>query len=139
MRSNFAVRACNLSKEQPDQIFPTSNSVAPSSDGGSDSAGRHERIVADFVRLGLDGMEARGEPIKSAAGIRRHFAEQATQNPNLPKWSAMFPTAPTDAVAAWLHGDKGSMRYYPRVDEIAAAEDGPEMATVTELHRREPA
>lgn len=38
--------------------------------------------------------------------------------------AAMFPTAPADAVAAWLHGDKGSMQYYPRRDELA---------TVTEL------
>ena len=85
---------------------------------------RQQDVIAHYVRLGVQGMEDRGEAIKSDTGIRRHFTQQVTENHNLPKWCDLFPTAPADAVAAWLHGDKGSMRYYPRKDELA---------TVTEL------
>ena len=96
---------------------------------------RTDLIVADFMRIALQGMTERGEIVKSETGLRRYLTEQARQNPNLTKWASMFPTAPTDAVAGWLHGDKGSMRYYPRADEIAETDH----ADVIQLHRREPA
>jgi hypothetical protein len=76
-------------------------------------------VISEFVRIGIAGMEARGEAIKSDTGIRDFFRKQVTERPELDKWVDMFPTAPPDAVAGWLHGDKGSMNYYPRSDELA--------------------
>jgi hypothetical protein len=90
-------------------------------------------VIRNYVRLAIDGMEQRGEPIKSRSGLGRHLTEQVTAMANLQVWSTLFPTAPADAIAAWLHGDKGSMRYYPRADELAATEDGPHEATIHEL------
>lgn len=101
--------------------------------GGEDSSSRRNDVIANYVRLAIDGMEQRGEPIKSRTGLERHLTEQVTAMPNLQVWPALFPTAPADAVAAWLHGDKGSMRYFPRADEIAAAADGPHEATIHAL------
>ena len=83
-------------------------------------------------------MEDRGEAIKSDTGIRRHFTQQVTENHNLPKWCDLFPTAPADAVAAWLHGDKGSMRYYPRRDELWHDEPGGGVFVVVPAEVSEP-
>lgn len=109
-------------KESP-QSHNGSSSVAIDPAGG-DSSSRQQEVIAHYVRLGVQGMEDRAQPIKSDTGIRAHFTEQAKAHDKLALWCDLFPTAPADAVAAWLHGDKGSMRYYPRADELA---------TVTEL------
>lgn len=50
---------------------------------------------------------------------RKAARDRIITDEELHRLAALFPTAPADAVAAWLHGDKGSMAYYPRVDELA--------------------
>ena len=114
-----------------------SSKATPEQARGENLSSRQQDVIGHYVRLGVQGMEARGEQVKSDAGIRRHFTEQAANDEALPRWLDMFPTAPPDAVAAWLHGDKGSMRYYPRADEIAAAQDGPEDADIIAFPNRE--
>jgi hypothetical protein len=107
-----------------EKISLPTKSVTPDPAGGEDSSSRRDQVIADYHRIERTRMETAGETIKSEAGLKRYHAEQVTANPDLEHWLALFPTAPPDAIAAWLLGDKGSMRYYPRSDELA---------TVTEL------
>jgi hypothetical protein len=124
----------------PNTAVESAETQAPSDPAGEGkSSSRRDDVIANYVRLGIDGMEQRGEAIKSTTGITRHFTEQCATNSNLNAWMALFPTAPADAIAAWLHGDKGSMRYFQRADEIAAAEDGPESATIHDFPRKDTA
>ena len=79
-------------------------------------------VRTERVRLlGVNAPEMKGET-RAAGELAR--AEAMLWCDQLDRWLELFPTAPPDAVAAWLHGDKGSMRYYERADELA---------TVTEL------
>lgn len=106
-------------KEEIPNPPSVSSSVAMDPAGGDSSSSRIDEVVRHYVRIGVQGMEDRGETIKSDTGIRAHFTQQVQEKPELPLWCAMFPTAPADAVAGWLHGAKGSMQYYPRADELA--------------------
>jgi hypothetical protein len=83
---------------------------------------RRTEVLDAYLRIGRE--RATG-PIRSEAGFAKHML-QSVDGESLARWLELFPTAPADAVAGWLHGDKGSMRYYPRVDELAP---------VTELRR----
>ncbi|MGB8858911.1 MAG: hypothetical protein WCC60_06630 [Ilumatobacteraceae bacterium] len=121
--------------EQPPLIPPDGSNNTPPA---SVEPMRKERVIDAYVRIGLDAARQRG-PIRSEPGMTRHLHDQATANPDLNRWLDMFPDAPPDAVAGWLHGAKGSMQYYRRADEIAAADDGPEIATIHELPRRDTA
>jgi hypothetical protein len=97
----------------------------PSEPDGGDGISRINNIADDYVRLTIAGMEQRGETIKAPAGLKRHLHAKALDHPDLERWADLFPTAPPDAIAAWLLGDKGSMRYFPLKGELA-----------TELHGR---
>lgn len=84
-------------------------------------------ILAEYARLALAQAKLQGRAISDDDAYCRGSITKAKRNPNLARWTVMFPDAPASAVAAWLMGDKHSMGYYTR-----AAEDGP-MATVHHL------
>jgi hypothetical protein len=94
----------------------------------------------EVVRLYAIEAVKRGNP-RSASAYMAKARATADANPDLDRWLDMFPDAPADAVAAWLHGEKGSMAYYDRADEIAARDDpvlyaDAQPATVTDIRSR---
>lgn len=97
------------------------------------SPDRIAAIADAYAVIALRLASAKGVQVKFEDRWKAKARRTALAMPDLTRWAVMFPTAPADAVAAWLHGDKGSMRYYQRADEIAAAEDGPEIADVIEM------
>jgi hypothetical protein len=63
----------------------------------------------------------------------------ALAHEDIGRLSEMFPTAPATVIAACLHGDKHGLAYYPRADELAAAQDGPETADIIDFPRKDTA
>ena len=121
-------------EEKPASVMSQNESSNARPTGPVDgSSSRRNDVIANYVRIAIDAIEQRGDAIRSHSGMVRHLTEQCTALAQLDQWPAMFPTAPADAIAAWLHGDKGSMRYYPRADELAEQQDGPHDATIHEL------
>jgi len=108
---------------QMSQTEPVDNSAG--GENPSTVATRRQQIIDHHVRIATDQAEATGTTINRPTAWAAAVATRCAGNPDLDRWAQMFPTAPADAIAAWLHGDKGSMRYYPRTDELA---------TVTELY-----
>lgn len=88
------------------------------------AATRRSQVIADHVRIAETAADQRGDTIRNREAWRQSIATKAGQNPDLDRWLDLFPTAPTSALAAWMHGEKASMAYWPRADELA---------TVTEL------
>jgi len=107
--------------EAPTRPIPKETPPTPQHDSESP---RRAGVVDHFIRIGRDQHIASGHTIKSEKGFTEFLAGKARGNPDMDRWLEMFPSAPPDAIAAWLHGDKGSMRYYERADELA---------TITEL------
>lgn len=120
VRANTERTSDQVREPRPD---PTRKTIPPSPPTSTESP-RRAGVVEHFIRIGRDQHIAKGHTIKNESGFSEFMAGKARGNPDLDRWLEMFPAAPTDAIAAWLHGDKGSMRYYERSDEIA---------TVTEL------
>ncbi len=102
---------------------PESKTTPQPADAAAESD-RKRRVVEEYVRIGMNMAAASGTPVRHPSGYAMKLGGSARAHPDFDRWLEMFPTAPPDAVAAWLHGDKGSMRYYERADELA---------TVTEL------
>ncbi len=75
---------------------------------------RADLVAAEYARMAVTN--ARGVTNPKAYG--RKAADTCKADPELHRLLGMFPTAPASAVAAWLHGDKGSQQYYPRTDEL---------------------
>lgn len=99
-------------------VLVTDNSTlvdTPSQGGKSDL--RINSVIDHYARIALEQAKSVGSPEayanKAKATARAH--------PDLARWLARWPTAPADAIAAWLHGDKHSMGYYHDTadDEIA--------------------
>lgn len=79
--------------------------------------------IADaYARIALE--QARN--ITNPAAYRRTARRTALEHPDIGRYLERWPTAPSDAIAAWLHGDKHSMGYYHDT-----ADDQP--ATVTPI------
>lgn len=81
---------------------------------------RHNQVAHAYAQMALERTTPKpSNPAAWYAATGRRIAA----DPELARLADLFPTAPPDAVAAWLHGDKGSQRYYPRLDEIPAEPD----------------
>lgn len=85
---------------------------------------RTEAICASYATHALTQAKARGA-LRNESGYRAKAHTTARQHPDLHRLADMFPTAPADVIAAAMHGEKASLQYYPRADE---------MATIHELH-----
>jgi hypothetical protein len=79
---------------------------------------RKRAVVEAYISIGKRMESQAGRSIRSEAGFERMARERANAHPDVTRWLEMFPTAPANAVAAWMYGDKGSMRYYERADEL---------------------
>jgi hypothetical protein len=84
---------------------------------------RYEQVVEHYARIALEKGTARGGSVGNERAYRDTAARAVREREELPRWLEMFPTAPPDALAAWLHGDKGSQRYFPRCDELEQSGD----------------
>jgi len=111
------VKQTGSRNEAPTRTRPE-NTSPPSPPTTSESP-RRAAVVENFIRIGRDRHIATGNTIKSDRAFNDFMAGKARADENLDRWLKLFPTAPPDAIAAWLLGDKGSMRYYPRADELA--------------------
>lgn len=83
-------------------------------DGGGSVDNRRDEVLARYGLIAADKRNAKNPNAYAATAAKR-----ISTDPEVDRLIAMFPTAPADAIAAWLHGDRGSMRYYPRADELA--------------------
>lgn len=92
----------------------------------SQTAGRLDDIALHYGIKALQAAKGRGEQIGNDARYSGAAAERIASEPDLARLAGMFPTAPPDAVASWLMGDKHSQRYYPRADEIDAPSENAE-------------
>jgi len=83
--------------------------------GGGDNS-RQDEVLTEYGRLAVELARARGVKITNA----KNYADKASHTPlgdpdmssNLFRWLLEFPTAPANAIACWLHGDKHSMRNF---------------------------
>jgi len=143
-RSSAEVRANNerssdeVRSTRPDPVYPVHESppTPPSLDcpeGVDNPSERLIEIADNYARIAYQQAVASGRQIRFEDRYKAKAKSTALSHDDIGRLAAEFPTAPADAVAAWLHGDKGSMRYYQRADELAAAEDGPEIADVIEM------
>ncbi len=82
--------------------------------GGGPVDNRADSVAAEYARMAVTN--ARG--VTNPKAYSRKAANTCKADPELHRLLGMFPTAPASAVAAWLHGDKGSQQYYPRTDEL---------------------
>lgn len=84
--------------------------------GGEDE--RIKAIVEAAVRQQFEQAKQR-QTIRSEPAYRKKLAETVRAHPQLYELAAMFPTAPPDTIAAALAGEKHSLAYFPRADELA--------------------
>lgn len=102
---------CNL---QRGQVSDTSTSVDTPATGGESDV-RQTQAVAAYARIALE--HANG--ITNPEAYRRTAMQTARAHPDLTRYLTRWPTAPPDAIAAWLHGDKHSMAYFPDTEDAA--------------------
>ena len=86
--------------------------------GGGGEEERIEAIVEPAVRHQFEQAKQR-QTIRNETAYRKKLAETVRANPQLQELAAMFPTAPPDTIAAALAGEKHSLAYWPRADELA--------------------
>lgn len=89
--------------------------------GGGAVDNREPLVVAEYARLALQA----AKKVTNPTSYRKAAVRTCRADPELPRLLALFPTAPASAVAAWLHGDKGSQQHFPRADELTPTEDTP--------------
>lgn len=99
-------------------------------DAVDNSTARTQQIISAYVAHLIDQAGARGTKISNMDAYRKALEQAATNHPDLATLSAMFPTAPPTVIAAAMHGDKHSLAYYPRADELP---DTSSDATIIEL------
>jgi hypothetical protein len=85
----------------------------------TDGKTRFDECADVYATIGITQAANRGTKIGNPAGYRKKLEHAARENPEMVRLLALFPTAPASAIVAALYGDKGSLRYYPRADELA--------------------
>lgn len=95
----------------PDTTQPVDN---PAGEG----EGRIQQIIAAYVAHQVEQAKQR-QPIRNEPAYRKKLTDTARRHPQLEQLAAMFPTAPPETIAAAMHGEKHSLAYYPRIDELA--------------------
>lgn len=94
------------------------NTPQPVDNGGGGGEERIEAIVEAAVRHQFEQAKQR-QTIRNEPAYRKKLAETVRAHPQLHELAAMFPTAPPDTIAAALAGEKHSLAYWPRADELA--------------------
>jgi general stress protein YciG len=82
----------------------------------STAESRLGEILDRYEQIALERSKS---PVPNPVAYKAAARKTCLAMKELTRWADLFPTAPPDAVAGWLHGDRGSMAYYPRADELA--------------------
>lgn len=123
---SFADRSLIVPTSPEPRPDPTRSKTPPTPQQGhpvdnqrqEEGEGRIERIVTAYVAHQVEQAKQR-QPIRNETAYRKKLTETARQHPQLQQLAAMFPTAPPETIAAAMHGEKHSLAYYPRIDELA--------------------
>lgn len=102
--------------DPPEQVL--NNSTPENTPPGVDNS-RRSQVLDAYSRAELKASRAKGAQIGNEAKYIDAIRRRATMNPDLDRWLDMFPDAQPSAIAAWLAGDKHSMQYQRRADELA--------------------
>lgn len=118
-RSSDDVRLTRPDPTRPDSEQVSDNSTpADTHDSGGGPVDIRRNSVADhYARIAISN--ANGTITKPNA-YRRTARNTALEHPDLDRYLTRWPTAPPDAIAAWLHGDKHSMSYYHDNEDTTA-------------------
>jgi len=141
LQANFAESSRNPDPTRPDvpsaQVSPTPKSLDSREGGGDNSASRLTAIAQAYASHAYTTAIAKGVQVKFQDRYEAKARSTALAHEDIGRLAEMFPTAPASVIAACLDGDKHALQYYPRADEIAAAEDGPENADIIAFPNRE--
>jgi len=70
------------------------------------------QIINEYARLAVQQCRDAGKAIHHMDGFVDDQRKRAVSKPELERWIRDYPTAPANAIACWLHGDKHSMRNF---------------------------
>lgn len=98
----------------------------PTGDGGGDNSERIARIAKAYGQHAATKANARSE------NYWRKAAERVLSDPKLYELAERFPSAPDQVIAAALHGETNSLRYF---EEQPAESEPADLAPVTPLRR----
>jgi hypothetical protein len=74
------------------------------------------QAVADaYARIALE----RAVKVNNRDAYLRRARKSALEHADIGRYVHRYPTAPPDSIAAWLHGELGTMAYFPSIDELA--------------------
>lgn len=118
----------------PKDSLPPKSLDSP--EGGDNSASRLTDIAQAYASHAYKTAVASGVQVKFQDRYEAKAHRTALSHDDIGRLAEMFPTAPATVIAACLNGDKHGLQYYPRADEIEAAQDGPENADVIPFTRR---
>lgn len=104
---------------EPAPRSQVSDNSTPENTGGAVDISRRDATLNAYATLALEHASTHGTEIRSHDAYTRKARATAAALPDLQRWLDMFPDAPPNAVACWLMGDKHSMAYYTRTDELA--------------------
>ena len=83
---------------------------------------RTEATITAYASLAVKRSQ---KPVTNPTSYKRKAATGCRTNPELARLLDLFPDAPPEHVALWLHGDKGTQAHYRRKDELTPTEDTP--------------
>lgn len=117
----------------PDPVLPQVATQLPPPtecpDGGGGAVdNRRDATVAAYASLAV---KRSPKPVTNKASYMRSAATSCNADPELTRLLALFPTAPAEHVALWLHGDKGTQAHYLRSDELATIHPFPATGDAT--------
>lgn len=98
-----------------EQVSDTSTPVDTPASGGGPVDIRINQVADHYARIASE----RAHPTFPES-YRLTARQTALNHPDLDRYLTRWPTAPPDAIAAWLHGDKHSMSYYPDNEDTTA-------------------
>lgn len=77
---------------------------------------RRAKVATEYARIAYEQATAGNYKIKDEAAYRSSKTAFALRHKSIDHYLERWPTAPPDAIAAWMHGYKHSMSYWPEID-----------------------
>lgn len=78
-----------------------------------------KRVDATVAAYAALAVKRSVKPVTTPTSYKRKAATTCRADPELARLLDLFPDAPAEHVALWLHGDKGTQAHYRRKDEVA--------------------
>lgn len=100
-----------------EQVSDNSTREDTHDSGGGPVDIRRNSVADHYARIAINNANG---TITNPNAYRRTARNTALEHPDLDRYLTRWPTAPADAIAAWLHGDKHSMSYYPDNEDTTA-------------------